>query len=224
MGAVSGMVVAGVVVGDDEGGAAPTKPKSSVERCEPSERPKLDLRGEADPMAAVGHLVSSKCFNPAELPKVPDLTPAQADRVIESIPVDYRHAYAQAEAHGGRRRVTKEVLAGIGFMESDHGRKTPYGTPLMNEGPMQIRPDTASALGRGQADLEDIGDAADVAAEYLYRAGTAEGAQPYDVDRAVYAYDRSSAYVKSVETVVDVYAKAEQTLAAQHRNGPELTW
>ena len=225
MAAASGLMVGGAVLGDDDGGTStPTKAKSSAERCETEERPELDLRKDADPIAAIRRQMDDECFSAAELPKVPDLTTAQARVVIADVPERYRHAYAGAEAHGGKRVVCKEVLAAIGAVESDHGRRTPDGAPWEAEGPMQVSPETASGIGRGDADLDDIKVAAEVAADFLQRAGTANGTQAYDEQRAVFAYDHSMTYEKSVEVLAEVYTKAERALAAPHQNGPELSW
>jgi len=96
------------------------------------------------------------------------------------------------------------VLAGIGKVESDHGRSTLPGVasganPLGAEGPMQFLPATFAAYAvsaAGQAPTPYVlADAAVAAARMLCADGAA---RPGGVPPALYAYNHSSSYVDAV--------------------------
>src|SRR5258708_5528551 len=100
-----------------------------------------------------------------------------------------------------------DVLAGIGKVESDHGRS---GAPGVHsgangagaEGPMQFEPATFAryAVAADPAALLSVYDPADAiytAAAMLCANGAASGT-PAGISRAVFAYDHSRAYVASV--------------------------
>jgi hypothetical protein len=108
------------------------------------------------------------------------------------------------------------VLAAIGKVESDHGRSPLPGVRsgwngAGAAGPMQFGIGTGRAGnawarygadfdGDGRASVYDPGDAIPAAARYL----CAHGA-PRRLDRAIYAYNRSWAYVAKVKTIAARY-------------------
>jgi hypothetical protein len=108
------------------------------------------------------------------------------------------------------------VLAAVGKVESDHGRTRLPGVrsgwnAAGAAGPMQFgigvgRAGNAWARygadfdGDGQASVYDPGDAIPAAARYLCAAGA-----PRRLDRALYAYNHSWAYVAKVNTIAARY-------------------
>jgi membrane-bound lytic murein transglycosylase B len=108
------------------------------------------------------------------------------------------------------------VLAAVGKIESDHGRSRLPGVrsgwnAAGAAGPMQF----GIGVGRagnawaryghdfdrdGQASVYDPGDAVPAAADYLCAAGAARR-----LDRALYAYNRSWAYVVRVKAIAARY-------------------
>jgi murein DD-endopeptidase MepM/ murein hydrolase activator NlpD len=135
----------------------------------------------------------------------------------QSIPPDSLSAYRNA---GQRYRIAWEVLAGVGKVETGHGRQGErdasgciLGPPVQRlggiraKGPMQFLPSSwerfgADGDGDGDRDVCDIRDAAAGAARHLREAPP--GNDPIDYGRALYAYNRDSNYV---ETVLD-YARS----------------
>jgi membrane-bound lytic murein transglycosylase B len=84
-----------------------------------------------------------------------------------------------------------EYLAAIHLVETRMGRIR--GTsPAGARGPMQFMPQTWAAYGEG--DVDDPRDAVLAAARYLKASGA-----PGDMPRALFAYNRSQAYVQAVE-------------------------
>jgi membrane-bound lytic murein transglycosylase B len=108
------------------------------------------------------------------------------------------------------------VLAAVGKVESDHGRSRLPGVrsgwnTAGAAGPMQFgigvgRASNAWARygadfdGDGRASVYDPGDAIPAAARYLCAAGA-----PRRLDRALYAYNHSWAYVAKVKTIAARY-------------------
>jgi membrane-bound lytic murein transglycosylase B len=90
-----------------------------------------------------------------------------------------------------RFRVHWSILASINFVESAFGRVR-SASEAGARGPMQFLPSTWREYGMG-GDIDDPRDAILGAANYLRRAGA-----PGDLDRALFAYNRSTAYVRAI--------------------------
>jgi hypothetical protein len=130
--------------------------------------------------------------------------PAPSRAIGADIPRDYLRLYQQAgagERWGGLQAWA--VLAGIGAIESDHGRAPLPGVRSgVNSfgccaGPMQFNlrngpPSTWDSYGRGN--VYDPADAIPAAARYLRASGANQ-----DLDRALLRYNNSSAYVIDVK-------------------------
>lgn len=113
------------------------------------------------------------------LPRWRIVAPPSADELLGH--------YRAAEREFG---VAWEYLAAIHLVESRMGRIR--GTsPAGAQGPMQFMPQTWEAFGEG--DIDDPRDAIRAAGRYL----RAHGA-PADMPRALYAYNRSDAYVRAI--------------------------
>jgi|SRR5581483_3393689 len=103
------------------------------------------------------------------------------------------------------------VLAGIGKVESDHGRSDAPGVhaganPAGAEGPMQFLPATFLAYEpRPGASPYDMGDATLAAARMLCANGASD---PAHLDQAIWAYNHSQAYVDDVLAWAARYAAA----------------
>jgi hypothetical protein len=150
---------------------------------------------------------------PAHTPAVRQPSPSRA--AIADIPAGYLRLYRQAGATHG---VPWSVLAAIGKVESDHGRlRLPGVRSGLNRyrdrhgrwrrccaGPMQFNltdgpPSTWARHGRGN--VYDPADAIPAAAHKL----VADGARR-DLDRALFAYNHSRAYVAKVKRLARAYA------------------
>jgi hypothetical protein len=130
------------------------------------------------------------------------------------IPAGYLRLYWQAA--GRCQGLSWSVLAAIGKVESDHGRSRLPGVrsgwnAAGAAGPMQFGIGTGragNAWARYGADFDrdrqasvyDPGDAIPAAARYL----CAHGA-PHRLDQALYAYNRSWAYVATVKAIAARY-------------------
>ena len=85
------------------------------------------------------------------------------------------------------------MLAAVNFVESAFGRVR-SASEAGARGPMQFLPATWRIYGGG-GDIDDPGDAILAAARLLHANGA-----PGHVDRALYAYNHSAAYVRAVRT------------------------
>ena len=131
------------------------------------------------------------------------------------IPSSYLRLYCKA---GARYRISWPVLAAIGKVESDHGRLRLPGVRsglnryrdrsgrwrLCCAGPMQFNltdgpPSTWQRHGRGN--VYDPADAIPAAARYLVDHGAGR-----NLDRAIFAYNHSWAYVARVKQLARRYA------------------
>ena len=139
-----------------------------------------DVRGEArDTVRARRHL--------ARIPRSPGRLPRV--RVAQAAPAaQLRGHYAVAQRRFG---VHWSVLASINFVESAFGRVR-SASEAGARGPMQFLPATWRAYGMG-GDIDDPRDAILGAANYLQRSGARR-----DLDRALFAYNHSTAYVRAI--------------------------
>ena len=109
-------------------------------------------------------------------------------RVAAAAPAaELKAAYTAAQERTG---IDWTVLAAINFVESDFGRVR-SASEAGARGPMQFLPATWRGYGRG--DIDDPGDAILAAARYLHANGA-----PENLDRALFAYNHSSDYVRAV--------------------------
>ena len=125
------------------------------------------------------------------------ITPALEARKIRTkrplpIGVLLRH-YREAERRFG---VPWHVLAAVNLVESLFG-KIRTDSAAGAQGPMQFMPGTWAQYGEG--DIDDPRDAIRAAARYLRASGA-----PGEIDRALFAYNRSEAYVQAIRTYADL--------------------
>jgi cell wall-associated NlpC family hydrolase len=130
-------------------------------------------------------------------------TPAAVPTALPGVPADALAAYERAAAQCSGLSWT--VLAGIGEVESDHGRSDLPGVrsganAAGAEGPMQFLPATFAEYAVPGADgtppsAYDLGDAAVAAARMLCADGAAD---PARLPAALFAYNHSEAYVADV--------------------------
>jgi hypothetical protein len=146
--------------------------------------------------------------------------PAPSAAAQNGIPGNYLALY---EAAGAQFGVPWTLLAGIGSIETDHGRSTAAGVQSgVNfagccAGPMQFlvtpRPSTWDAYGvdgdhDGDKDVYDPRDAIPGAARYLKASGA-----PGDLHRAIFAYNHSEAYVQQVLAKMREYGASSPAAA-----------
>jgi membrane-bound lytic murein transglycosylase B len=134
-------------------------------------------------------------------------TPTRA--AAADVPGGYLRLYCKA---GARYRIPWPVLAAIGKVESDHGRTRLPGVRSGSNwagacGPMQIGCVPGSKAGNawaryGHGGPHDPANAIPAAARYLVDHGARR-----DLDRALYAYNHSRAYVAKVRQLARRYSR-----------------
>ena len=127
---------------------------------------------------------------------------------VADIPVGYLRLYRQADA---RYRIPWPILAAIGKVESDHGRVRVPGVRSGSNwagacGPMQIGCVPGSKAGNswaryGHGNPHDPANAIPAAARYLV-----DHSAHRNLDRAIFAYNHSWAYVARVKAIARRYA------------------
>jgi cell wall-associated NlpC family hydrolase len=132
---------------------------------------------------------------------------------LRSIPPDYLLLYQQAARSCPGLNWT--ILAGIGKVETDHGRSTLAGVhsgsnPAGAQGPMQFKPATFAEYaqpvppgGANPPSPYDPVDAVYAAARMLCAHGARNGA---DLHAAIYAYNHTESYVTAVLVAAHSYA------------------
>ena len=135
--------------------------------------------------------------------------PKPTRAAVTDIPRGYLRLYCQA---GARSRVPWPVLAAIGKVESDHGRTRLPGVRSGSNwagacGPMQIGCVPGSKAGNawaryGRGRPHDPANAIPAAARYLVDHGAR-----HNLDRALFAYNHSRAYVAKVKQLARRYGR-----------------
>jgi membrane-bound lytic murein transglycosylase B len=143
---------------------------------------------------------------PARKPAAGQPTPSRV--AVADIPAQYLRLYRAA---GSRYRIPWPVLAAIGKVESDHGRSPMPGVRSDSNwagacGPMQLgcvpRSKAGNAWARyGHGQPHDPTQAIPAAARYLVDHGAR-----HHLDRALFAYNHSWAYVAKVKQLARRYA------------------
>jgi membrane-bound lytic murein transglycosylase B len=143
---------------------------------------------------------------PAPKPAARQSTPSRA--AVADIPAGYLRLYRGA---GARYRIPWAVLAAIGKVESDHGRARLPGVRSGSNwagacGPMQLGCVAGSKAGNawaryGHGRPQDPAAAIPAAARYLVDQGAHR-----NLDRALFAYNHSRAYVARVKQLARRYA------------------
>jgi membrane-bound lytic murein transglycosylase B len=144
---------------------------------------------------------------PAPKPATRQPTPSRA--AVADIPASYLRLYRQA---GVRYRIPWPVLAAIGKVESDHGRAQLPGVRWGSNwagacGPMQLGCVAGSKAGNawaryGHGTPHDPAAAIPAAARYLVDHGARR-----NLDRALFAYNHSWAYVARVKQLARRYTQ-----------------
>ena len=144
------------------------------------ERLPRDVRGDARATVLARRDLAAIPRSPGRLPRV---------RVAKAAPAAaLRRSYGEAQRRFG---IDWSVLAAINFVESAFGRIR-SASEAGARGPMQFLPSTWRQYGMG-GDIDDPRDAILGAANYLHRAGASR-----DLDRALFAYNHSTRYVRAV--------------------------
>jgi soluble lytic murein transglycosylase-like protein len=139
-----------------------------------------DVRGEARDTLFARRQLAAIPRSPGRLPRV---------RIVGAAPAGtLRDHYAEAQHRFG---VNWSVLAAINFVESAFGRIR-SASEAGARGPMQFLPATWRTYGMG-GDIDDPRDAILAAANYLRQSGA-----PRHLDRALFAYNHSTAYVRAI--------------------------
>lgn len=188
------------------------------------------------PMAMSGSLSSLPAFSPQACTQ-PTSQLAASHQAKDSVPANYLAIYRKT---GARFGVPWEVLAGIGEVESNHGRANMPGVRSGQNGfgaagPMQIGIGGAAGNqwgglaihpasqvsagvatdgdGNGVDNVYDPADAIPGAAKYL----VAHGA-PGDLPTAIFAYNHLESYVQDVLSWAGIYTKGGFTVSAANRD------
>ena len=145
----------------------------------------------------------------ARPPKPAAGQPRPSRAAVADIPAGYLRLYRTA---GARYRIPWPVLAAIGKVESDHGRSRLPGVRSGSNwagacGPMQLGCVPGSKAGNawaryGHGRPHDPADAIPAAARYLVDHGARR-----NLDRAIFAYNHSWAYVAKVKQLARRYAR-----------------
>jgi len=146
---------------------------------------------------------------PAPRKPVARCRPTPTRAALADVPRSYLRLYCQT---GARYWIPWPVLAAIGKVESDHGRVRLPGVRSGSNwagacGPMQIGCVTGSKAGNawaryGRGRPHDPAAAIPAAARYLVDHGARR-----DLDRALFAYNHSWAYVAKVKAIARRYAR-----------------
>jgi membrane-bound lytic murein transglycosylase B len=141
--------------------------------------------------------------------KKPAGQPRPTQVAVADIPAGYLRLYRAA---GARYRIPWPVLAAIGKVESDHGRVRLPGVGSGSNwagacGPMQLGCVPGSKAGNawaryGRGRPHDPADAIPAAARYLVDHGAR-----HHLDRALFAYNHSWAYVARVKQLARRYTR-----------------
>jgi membrane-bound lytic murein transglycosylase B len=144
---------------------------------------------------------------PAPKPTAGQPRPSRA--AVADIPTGYLRLYRQA---GTRYRIPWSVLAAVGKVESDHGRVRLPGVRSGSNwagacGPMQLGCVPGSKAGNawaryGRGRPHDPANAIPAAARYLVDHGAR-----HNLNRALFAYNHSRAYVARVKQLARRYAR-----------------
>jgi len=139
-----------------------------------------DVLGEARDTVLGRRQLAAIPRSPGKLPRV---------RIASAAPAgELRRHCAEAQRRFG---VQWSVLASINFVESAFGRVR-SASEAGARGPMQFLPATWREYGMG-GDIDSPGDAILAAANYLRRSGA-----PEELDRALFAYNHSTSYVRAI--------------------------
>ena len=124
-------------------------------------------------------------------------------------PVHDHHKLVRFYREAGRRYdIPAHILASLNFVESKFGRFMGPSSAGA-EGPMQFMPGTWAIYGEG--DVWDPHDAIHAAARYLSASGA-----PERMNDALFAYNRSSAYVKAIRTYAREIAQRSHSYYAYY--------
>jgi cell wall-associated NlpC family hydrolase len=185
------------------------------------------------PLAMSGNLVGLPAFGPQQSCSRSGNQLTASKQAQDSIPANYLTDYQKVGARSG---IPWEVLAGIGEVESNHGRASLPGVRSGQNGfgaagPMQIgiggaagntwggaaiHPAGQSAggvaidgNGDGVASVYDPADAIPGAAKYLLAHGA-----PGDLQTAIFAYNHLDSYVQDVLSWASSYTKGGFTVTS----------
>ena len=194
------------------------------------------------PIAMSGGLVGLPAFSPQSCTQ-PASQLVASTQAKDSIPANYLGIYQKA---GPKYGIPWEVLAGIGEVESDHGRANMPGVRSGQNGfgaagPMQIGVEgaagdewggpaihpanqpfggvAADGNGDGIDNVYDPADAIPGAAKYLLAHGA-----PGDLPTAIFAYNHLESYVSDVLSWASSYTKGGFTVSSANLdNGASCT-
>jgi hypothetical protein len=139
-----------------------------------------DVRGEARDTVLGRRALAAIPRSPGRLPRL---------RLAKAAPAaELRRDYAAAQRRFG---IDWSILAAVNFVESAFGRIR-SASRAGARGPMQFLPSTWRAFGMGGS-IDDPHDAILAAANLLHHDGV-----PRRLDRALFAYNHSNAYVRAI--------------------------